>query len=146
MVGKPSRNIKTGVILMINYLKTLDTIAEIKHQLWVKWSKDVVSTEKLSNDQIKHWKKSWKSYDNLPEEAKEEYREWAEKILTLVPNKCPIHQCGGLMNIKERKIPKDMIESEHFNGDEQTPDLVCSNCGGVYQFQRFKNEKNTKKH
>lgn len=62
-----------------------------------------------------------------------------KKTIPLVPNKCPINQCGGFMFAKERKPPeKDM---EEYNGDWQTPDLVCYNCGAIYSFQRFKNGK-----
>jgi len=38
---------------------------------------------------------------------------------------------------QEREPPETFIESEHFDGDEQTPDLICDNCGAIYQFKGF---------
>ena len=45
------------------------------------------------------------------------------------------------MITKVRKLLKDLIESEHYDGDEQTPDLICTNCKAVYQFKGFRDAK-----
>jgi len=38
-----------------------------------------------------------------------------------------------------RVVYKGFVELEHYYGDEQTPDQVCTNCKAVYQFRRFEN-------
>jgi|SRR3972149_3953794 len=64
---------------------------------------------------------------------------WASKIIDEVPFKCPVHQCGGIMETVIRKKPEYIdADIEGYNGDEQTPDLICSNCKAVYQFKRFR--------
>ena len=100
------------------------------------WSK--LTFQDNVTEQIMKWKVNWKPYKDLPDEIKEYDREWADKILENVPFKCPIYQCGGIMKCKERKKPNFFFESEHYDGDEQTPDLVCFNCGAIYQFRKLK--------
>jgi hypothetical protein len=143
---------------MVNYNKLREFLADIEHQQWMCWVEclthdlwnirrdldeagEINSAIRRIDERFARWKKNQKPYKELTEEAKEKDREWADKILDNIPLKCPVYQCGGLMEIKERKPPKDFIESEHYDGDEQTPDLVCSNCGAIYQFQRFKNAR-----
>ena|SRR3990167_6892720 len=121
---------------MINYRQLKEFLADMEHQQWIYWSKDIASKEKLSDGRLKRWKRLWKPYKKLTAEEKEQDREWADKILDNVPIKCPLNQCGGIMQCKERILPKKDLEG--YDGDWQTPDLVCSNCGAIYQFQRFK--------
>ena len=65
--------------------------------------------------------------------------EWADKIIYEMPTKCPLHQCGGFMKYSIRKKPKNIdIDIEGYDGDEQSPDLICTNCKAVYQFKGFK--------
>ena len=130
-------------------------MSEKEHEQWEHWSKalakellnirrdlnaamDCNSAIKQIDCRIEKWKNNWIPYQKLKEDVKEFDREWADKILNSLPFKCPVHQCGGEMIPSEREPPKDFIESEHFDGDEQTPDLICSNCGSVYQFKGFK--------
>ena len=57
-------------------------------------------------------------------------------------NCCPIWQCGGRMDARERKPPVKLAKDEdmEYNGDWQSPDLICSQCGAIYQFHHFKNK------
>lgn len=48
----------------------------------------------------------WKPYKKLSAEVKEQDREWAEKVLDVVPFTCPVYQCGGFMKVVERPFPK----------------------------------------
>jgi len=138
-----------------NYNKIREHLSNLEHEQWMSWSKTIA--EKLSmikheceegnkqdaiiriNRIISEWKTNWKPYKELKEWIKEYDREWADKILDSIPIKCPVYQCGGLMVVKERKLPKNFIEGEHYDGDDQTPDLVCTNCKAIYQFKGFKN-------
>ena len=137
-----------------SYNKLREFLADIEHQQWTTWSKALAEELKLINldcyredfvviknrikTRLENWEKSWKPYNKLTTEQKDKDREWADKILDSLPIRCPIYQCGGFMATKERKLPKDFIEGEHYHGDDQTPDLICDNCGGIYQFVRFK--------
>jgi len=134
-----------------NYHQLREWLSEQEHIQWEHWSKEIahrmerwcnddwskLTFEDNVTDQIMKWKFNWKPYNQLSEDIKDYDRVWADKILDNLPFKCPVYQCGGLMNPKERNPPINFIESEHFNGDEQTPDLICDNCGAVYQFKKF---------
>ena len=144
---------------MLNYHKLREWLSEQEHIQWEYWSKalakELHTIRALINSgenakashiilgRIVRWKQNWKPYKNLKEEIKDYDREWADKILDNLPFKCPVYQCGGFMVTKERKLPKDFDEGENYpdgyDGDEKTPDLVCTNCKAVYQFRRFKN-------
>lgn len=141
----------------MNYNKLREWLSEQEHIQWEYWSK--VLANKMDNwvnqdwsrltfednvkKQIEDWKKNWKPYKELPDYIKDYDREWADKILDNLPFKCPIYQCGGLMVAKERPYPKGMDEDDFpdgMAGDNQTPDLVCTNCKAVYHFDGFKNK------
>ena len=124
------------------YKQLIEWLADLEHQQWMAWSKNIVNSEKISEDRLDRWARLWKSYNKLTAEQKEQDREWAEKIITEMPFKCPLHQCGGIMKCSIRKKPKDVdADIEGYDGDEQTPDLICTNCKAVYQFKGFKGEK-----
>ncbi len=143
---------------MKDYNELREWLSNLEHEQWIAWSKSLtielreiyIFTEKAEmfkikdkiNSRIQRWEKNWIPYKELSEDIKDFDREWADKILDQLPFKCPMHQCGGLMVTKERRRPKKVfIESEHYDGDEQSPDLVCSNCKAVYQFKRFVGKK-----
>ncbi len=145
----------------MNYHKLREWLSEQEHIQWEYWSKTLAKelhtiqalVNKGENNKASHmildrlfiWKKNWKPYNKLKDDIKDYDREWADKILDSVPIKCPIYECGGLMVTKERKLPKDFEGGKNYpdgyEGDEQTPDLVCTNCKGVYQFKGFKDKK-----
>lgn len=79
----------------------------------------------------------------LPEANKATMLRVAEAVYSSFPTKCPIWQCGGTMKHVERRPPKGMDPSDpqEYDGDFQTPDLVCTNCGGVYRFSGFKKRR-----
>lgn len=143
--------------MISDYNKLREFLAEIEHQQWEHWSKELcrdlkrwqeysdIMTIKVGIERrLMSWEKFWKPYKDLPEDAKDSDREWADKIIDNVPFKCPVYQCGGLMKAKERPYPKGKTEDDFpdgMAGDSQLPDLVCSNCGAIYRFQRFKNAR-----
>jgi len=144
---------------MVSYNKLREFLADIEHQQWVVWSKkladelnwirldclrkDMPNVMRRIETRLKSWQKNWKPYKKLSEDTKDMDREWADKILDALPIRCPMYQCGGFMEAKERKVSKSFLAEnwEHWNGDEQSPDLICTNCKALYQFQGFKNAK-----
>ena len=142
----------------MNYNKIREWLSEQERIQWEHWSKSLANLlestlcliSKGSNakaqyqiqDKLVSWKKNWISYKKLSEELKDFDREWADKILDNLPFKCPIYQCGGIMITKERPYPKGKGEDDFPDGmvgDNQLPDLVCTNCKAVYNFDGFKN-------
>ena len=145
---------------MVSYNKLREFLADIEHQQWQTWSENLASElrgwranldEALDSNSViraidgrlERWQKLWKPYKKLTEEQKDKDREWADKILDALPIRCPMYQCGGFMKARERKVSKSFLDEnwEHWNGDEQSPDLICTNCKAVYQFQGFRNVK-----
>ena len=60
----------------------VEEIAEIEHNQWMRWSKELAEKELLTNARLKRWKKLWKPHNELTEEQKDQDR--AEGIY-LVP-------------------------------------------------------------
>lgn len=143
---------------MSRYTQVLEILADLEHQQWEHWSRTLASelltirnalrsgehkkAERIIKDRLKRWKKNWKPYRRLPEDEKESDRKWAEKVLDHVPVKCPVWQCGGWMMTVERNPPKGTNQNDpHYDGDFQTPDLVCVNCKARYMFDGFKKRR-----
>lgn len=143
----------------MEYDQLREWLSDKEHVQWVHWSqavaKDIeVALQALSDNhaedtqayralknRLERWKEFWKPYADLTEEIKEYDREWADKIIEEVPFKCPIYQCGGLMKSEEVPLPEGDDPDNYPDGragDEQLPDLVCTNCCGRYKFVGFK--------
>lgn len=78
----------------------IEKLAEVEHEQWMKWSKALANeisvvlkglptasvpgdlVVKLS-DGLAQWYSMWVSYDALTEEAKEQNRVWARKVLKI---------------------------------------------------------------
>ncbi len=88
--------------------------------------------------------KSANDFNRQEDWLKEEYIECAEEILAEAPFKCPVYECGGNLKVVIRKIPKEFedvkADPPDYPGDEQTPDMICTNCGARYMFKGFKGE------
>ena len=102
------------------YKQLIEWLADLEHQQWIAWIKNIVDSEKISEDRMVRWAGLLKDYKKLTEEQKEQDREWAEKIISEMSFKCP--QCGGIMQPFIRKKPTDIdADIEGYDGDEQTP-------------------------
>lgn len=63
----------------------VEILAELEHEQWMEWSKNLVATEKrLSMNRIERWKKLWVPYAELTEEQKEQDRIYARKVLEAI--------------------------------------------------------------
>ena len=136
----------------MNYKKLIDWLAEKEHEQWSHWTKYMLERlEKLEREQdaddpykIMHEKNKWRKqiktpYNKLTIDEKESDKEWAIKIIDEIPFKCPMWQCGGIMKSKERPLPNS--DPKEYDGDWQSPDLICSNCKAIYQFKGFRKER-----
>lgn len=63
----------------------IEQLADLEHEQWMKWAKELISKEKLSEARISRWEKEcFKPYKELSEEMKEFDREWARKVYDLI--------------------------------------------------------------
>jgi hypothetical protein len=62
----------------------IEVLAELEHEQWMKWSKDIADKETLSDGRLERWRKCWVPYAELTEDMKEFDREWARKSLLIV--------------------------------------------------------------
>ena len=72
-------------IIIAKNKKLIEELAELEHDQWMKWAKDILKSEDITEERAKRWKKeSFKSYKDLSEEQKDMDREWAEKVMKIV--------------------------------------------------------------
>jgi hypothetical protein len=150
----------------MEYNEVLEKLSEHSHIAWEHWSKtvavelkeianllespegsDLEQSRKILQNRLERWNKNWVPYSELSEEVKDQDREWAEKIIDLIPHRCPIHQCGSIQKVVE-VLPKEGTPEDYpdgYPGDEQTPHLECTDCHGRYKFDGFvKKDDNNK--
>ena len=78
-----------------------------------------------------------KDFNRLHAYDKEHYEDIAEDVISDVPIRCPVYQCGGFMEPRAKRPPYKCTHDDEYIGDEQTPDLICTNCHAVYEFLGF---------
>lgn len=61
--------------------KELEKFAELEHDQWIEWAKNLIKNEKLSPERVKRWKKLFVAYDKLKKKDKEDDRIWARKVI-----------------------------------------------------------------
>ena len=59
-------------------------LADLEHEQWMAWSRELASTEQLSPERLARWRSQWVPYVELPEEAKDHDRVWADRVLALL--------------------------------------------------------------
>ncbi len=65
--------------------KIIEELAELEHDQWQKWAKDILQSEDITKERADRWKEeSFKPYKDLTEEQKDMDREWARKVLKIV--------------------------------------------------------------
>jgi len=60
-----------------------EALAELEHEQWMKWAKNLMERENLSPDRIQRWEQLMIPYSQLTEEQKDQDRVWADKSLAL---------------------------------------------------------------
>lgn len=61
-----------------------EALAEIEHEQWIMWSRNIAATEKISQMRVARWAKLWRPYKDLTKAEKDQDREWADKALTTI--------------------------------------------------------------
>lgn len=62
----------------------IEKLAELEHEQWMEWAKNISSKENISEERLKRWKTLYVPYDDLSEEMKEEDRKWARKVVKIL--------------------------------------------------------------
>ncbi len=73
-----------------------EKIAELEHEQWIAWSKNIAETDNISIERTERWAKLWIPYAELTEAQKDQDRIWADKTLALLGTtdiECP--DCMG---------------------------------------------------
>ena len=95
-----------------------EQIAELEHEQWIAWSKNIAETDNISIERAERWAKLWIPYSELTEDQKDQDRIWADKILAL----------SGTTDI-------ECLECEGNKGtDDISPsyyDQACPKCNGT---------------
>jgi hypothetical protein len=60
----------------------LELLAELEHEQWMAWSRTVAP--EVAEERRRRWQGCWIPYRDLPEDVKEQDREWARKVLALL--------------------------------------------------------------
>lgn len=64
-----------------------EDLAELEHDQWIAWSKNIAETEQITPARLERWKELWRPYAELTEAEKDQDREWADQALdTLLDN------------------------------------------------------------
>lgn len=61
-----------------------EKIAEVLHDIWMEWSKEIAPLENISFDRYRRWVELWVPYKKLNNEMKEQYRQLAERVLQVL--------------------------------------------------------------
>lgn len=63
----------------------IEELAAVEHEQWSTWAKKIMASEPdLSPDRRDRWTRCMVPFGNLPENAKEQDRRWARKVLPIV--------------------------------------------------------------
>lgn len=65
-------------------VKKREALAELEHDQWIAWSKDIAATETITPARLERWKVLWGAYSELTEAQKDQDREWADKVLSII--------------------------------------------------------------
>jgi hypothetical protein len=60
----------------------LEALAELEHEQWVQWARAIAP--EVADERRLRWQRWWVAYQDLPEDAKEEDRIWARKVLEIL--------------------------------------------------------------
>ena len=89
-----------------------ERIAELEHEQWIAWSKNIAKTGNISIKRAERWVKLWIPYSELTEDQKDQDRIWADQILAI-------------------KVEEDIRDCPECKGWEGWVKHNCTNCNGT---------------
>lgn len=114
----------------------LEKLAELEHDQWIKWSREIAKRENISPKTISRWTNYWVPYCNLVDDVKEFDRVWARKVLeTLKPKietlEAALHEAREAL---EESVKRLEYSEECLRGNEKETMAWFLYNGGNYQF------------
>ena len=84
-IGEIEKTIANSNIerMNIKHDETEETIAEIIHNIWVEWSRELAENESLSDERLKRWSGLWIPYEKLSDKMKDADRILAKRVVNL---------------------------------------------------------------
>ncbi len=61
--------------------KLLEELAELEHQQWWEWTKELSESAQVHPGVLRRWKALWRPYAELSEFEKEQDRKYARRVL-----------------------------------------------------------------
>ncbi|KKK49122.1 hypothetical protein LCGC14_3138250, partial [marine sediment metagenome] len=112
-----------------------EKMAELEHEQWIAWSKNIAETDNISIERAERWAKLWIPYSELTEEQKDQDRVWAGKPLALSGTKdieCP--KCEGKGFFRCINLNKIVTSRKSVNKMlDQVKCLKCNGTGSILQ-------------
>ena len=62
----------------------IEKLADLEHEQWIEWSKNIGGSETISEDRLNRWRNLWKPYSELTDNEKEQDRVYARKVVGLL--------------------------------------------------------------
>lgn len=89
-----------------------EKLAELEHDQWCEWSKDIAKKEDLSRERLTRWMSLWKPYVELSEEEKDQDRIYADKVIRALKSSKNLNE-GEVVSFP---LPKNhWLYAEHDN-------------------------------
>ena len=76
-------------------------LAALEHEQWMAWASTIAMNESISPERLARWEKSMVPYADLPDDVKEQDREWARKALTAPPVAELLRKAAAYDSIRE---------------------------------------------
>lgn len=64
--------------------RLVEALAALEHDQWRAWAESVLASEEISAERAARWRRFLVPYDELDDDAKEQDRIWARRVLALV--------------------------------------------------------------
>lgn len=98
---------------------SLEKLAELEHEQWVEWSKNIAKTEHISKKRLQRWDKLWVDYWGLTEKEKEQDRKYARKVLSHIKSACKFY-------LKYKNDPNSFVDryADAIGLSQRTIDLI----------------------
>lgn len=68
----------------IQAVQLREALAELEHQQWCDWSRQLAAAEVLSAERVERWSSRWVPYSDLSEADKDRDREYADRVIRLL--------------------------------------------------------------
>lgn len=95
----------------------IEALAELEHNQWIAWSKNIAETETITPARLERWKILWRPYSELTEAEKDQDREWAIQAYNIVEPLDILTELSSQVNIQCQKCTA--ILGVEFNQDHK---------------------------